>query len=335
MIRTVWFGLALVAIANLGIDARLRAEEPGERECEVVTTQTPTRVLYLGDSITAGGGYIALRDAETFSRNAIPSTINCGLPSETISGLSEVGHADGRFPRPDLFERLDRVMKQTKPTHVYACYGINCGIYEPFDAERFDKYKTGWERLQEKMNIYNAKLTIITPPFYDDLKAPKKGFSYNDVLGRYSKWLVKQRERGWDVIDLHTSMTDAILQERKKNPEFSVQPDGVHPNAAGHWLIAQCLKTHKLDKPSPDQISSGLKFFSQREPGSDPATFRRLVGCDPEVYKLAQQRMAILRDAYVAAAGHKRPGVAKGLPIDEATKKADELTAKIRELVDK
>jgi lysophospholipase L1-like esterase len=293
------------------------------------------RVLYLGDSITAGGGYIALRNVSAFRSDVTSSTINCGLPSETISGLSEVGHADGRFPRPDLFERLDRVMKLTKPTHVIACYGINCGIYEPFDAERFDKYKTGWERLQEKSKIYNAKLTIVTPPFYDDLKAPKKGFSYNDVLGRYSKWLVKQRERGWDVIDLHSAMTEAILNERKKNPEFSVQPDGVHPNAAGHWLIAQCLNTHEPSKLTPDQISAGLKFLSQKDPASDPAAFKRVVGCDPEVLKLAQQRMSVLRDANVAAAGHKRPGVAKGLPIDEATKKADELTAKIRELLAK
>jgi hypothetical protein len=44
---------------------------------------------------------------------------------------------------------------------------------------------------------------------------------------------------------------------------------------------------------------------------------------------LVSQRMSILRDAYVSAAGHKRPGVAKGLPIEEAMAKANELEAQM------
>jgi hypothetical protein len=50
------------------------------------------------------------------------------------------------------------------------------------------------------------------------------------------------------------------------------------------------------------------------------------------VLKLLQQRLTVLRDAYVGAAGHKRPGVAQGLPIAEAQAKAAELTLTINEL---
>ena len=48
---------------------------------------------------------------------------------------------------------------------------------------------------------------------------------------------------------------------------------------------------------------------------------------------LTQQRMSVLRDAYVAAAGHKRPGVAKGLPVEEAESKANELTERVTAIV--
>ena len=48
---------------------------------------------------------------------------------------------------------------------------------------------------------------------------------------------------------------------------------------------------------------------------------------------LVQQRTYVLRDAYVSAAGHRRPGVAKGLPVDEAEAKATELTTKILAIV--
>ena len=57
------------------------------------------RILFLGDSITYDGQYVD--DIETALRMQLPTRhfdiINCGLPSETVSGLSEKGHADGKF----------------------------------------------------------------------------------------------------------------------------------------------------------------------------------------------------------------------------------------------
>src|SRR5512133_1780233 len=85
------------------------------------------RILFLGDSITYSGLYVTY--VETFLRLKYPDwngeIINLGLPSETVSGLSEEGHAGGAFPRPDLKERLDRVLEKTKPDLVIACYGMN------------------------------------------------------------------------------------------------------------------------------------------------------------------------------------------------------------------
>jgi lysophospholipase L1-like esterase len=265
------------------------------------------RILFLGDSITASGQYVALFDAWLVSNRwkHTPQVINCGLPSETISGLSEEGHAGGKFPRPDLFERLDRVLDLVKPDLVFACYGINCGIYLPFDEGRFAKYQDGWKGLKRKVEAAGGKLIVITPPFFDDLRSPKDGFSYNEVLDKYSDWLVKQRDVGWTVIDLHGPMTAYVKKARAADLKFTLQPDGVHPNGDGHKFMA-------------DALIAGL---SPRKPAS--------ADMPKELLPLVQQRMSILRDAYVAAAGHKRPGVAKGLPVDEATAKAAELTTKI------
>ena len=92
------------------------------------------RVLFLGDSITYSGQYVELIEAyfvTRFPKRQI-EFLNLGLPSETVSGLSEPGHAGGAFPRPDLHERLARVLEKTKPDVVIACYGMNDGIYLPF-----------------------------------------------------------------------------------------------------------------------------------------------------------------------------------------------------------
>jgi len=51
-----------------------------------------------------------------------------------------------------------------------------------------------------------------------------------------------------------------------------------------------------------------------------------------QLLKLIQQRQAIMKDAWLTATGHQRPGMSKGLPLPEAEAKAAELDRKIREL---
>lgn len=279
------------------------------------------RVLFLGDSITAAGQYVGYFDAwlATELKQQAPRLIDCGLPSETVSGLSEDGHAGGQFPRPDLAERLDRVLKIVKPDLVIACYGINCGIYLPFDDARLQKYQEGIKRLKSAVENSGAVFVVVTPPYYDDQRSPRD-FSYNAVLDRYSDWLLTQQKSGWNVIDLHKPMTRFVQDRRKDDPQFTVQPDGVHPNDAGHWFIAQQLIRWAGDDASATKASAKDMIDAKGIPGS--------------ILSLSAARVNVLRDAYVAAAGHKRPGVAKGLPIPEADAKADELSAKILSIVD-
>lgn len=277
------------------------------------------RVVFLGDSITAAGRYVACVDTwlELQHGDAKPMVINAGLPSETVSGLSEDGHAGGKFPRPDLAERLDRVLVATKPDLVFACYGMNCGIYLPFDEGRFLKYQQGITNLKSKVEKAGAMFIVVTPPFYDDMRSPR-AFSYNEVLDKYSDWLVTRRTDGWVVIDLHKPMKDAIMKRRESDPKFTMQPDGVHPNDEGHWFVAQQIILALGDDSVTKMTTPQELCVAHKVPES--------------FFGFVQQRANILRDAYVASAGHKRPGVAAGLPLPEAETKARELTEKLSAL---
>ena len=108
------------------------------------------RIVFLGDSITYSGQFIAY--VEAFLRLRDPELVceflNLGLPSETVSGLTEPGHEGGRFPRPVLHERLNRVLEKTKPDLIVACYGMNDGIYHPFSEARFERFKEGMRFLR-------------------------------------------------------------------------------------------------------------------------------------------------------------------------------------------
>lgn len=310
-----------VALLAISFATHAFAQQSGSTSLLDLVKKSKTTV-FLGDSITASGQYIGMFEAWLLTQGweTKPKFIDVGLPSETVSGLSEDGHAGGQFPRPDLAERLDRVLATTKPDLVFACYGMNCGIYLPLDEKRFEAYRNGFQQLKKKVEATGAQFIVITPPFYDDLRKPLEGFSYNGVLDQYSKWLVSQREQGWRVIDLHTAMTNEILERRKSDPAFTVQPDAVHPNDAGHW----CMAKHFIQ-------GLGGKLSSE----ASPQVMLKASGLPPEVLALTQKRVDVLRNAYVAAAGHKRPGVAKGLPIDEAEAKAAEITAEIQKLVAK
>ncbi|MCA9095726.1 MAG: hypothetical protein KDA68_19740, partial [Planctomycetaceae bacterium] len=104
------------------------------------------RILFLGDSNTHAGAFVAYIEAQlrTNGISPLPELINAGLSSETCSGLTEPDHP---FPRPDVHERLDRALAKAKPDVVVACYGMNDGIYYPFGEDRFKTYQSGTRKL--------------------------------------------------------------------------------------------------------------------------------------------------------------------------------------------
>ena len=291
------------------------------------------RVVFLGDSITYGGEYV--ETIETYLRTRFPGShpqfINLGLPSETVSGLSEPGHAGGAFPRPHLHERLERVLERAKPELIVACYGMNDGIYHPFNEERFEKFQQGIRRLRERAGAAGAKVIHVTPPPFDPL--PLKGrtspaglteyrspyVGYNEVLDRYAEWLLAQRAQGWEVVDAHGPMNRYLAERRRSDPNFVLARDGVHANAQGHWLIAREILRYL---GAPDEIVSS----------DSPDALVNSCPRGAEVLKLVQQRQRLLKDAWLTHVGHLRPGMNKGKLLPEAERDAEELESKIRAL---
>lgn len=294
--------LLLAASAAAGAIA---AAEPAEIKLE-------GRVLFLGDSITHAGHFVSIIEARLRQDGAdpLPELINLGLPSETCSGLSEPDHP---FPRPDVHERLDRALAKVKPDLVFACYGMNDGIYYPFSEQRFQAYQAGMNKLIEKVQATGAPLILMTPPPFDPLPLREKGKllpagaekyawfeiyeDYDSVLAKYAEWVLAQRDRVTAVIDTRTPVLAAVAEARKSDPKFTLSGDGVHLNEQGHQILA-------------GGILRSLGYGADAE----------IVGS--EVLKLAHSRQQLLHGAWLTFVGHKRPGTGEGLPMDEAKTKA-------------
>jgi lysophospholipase L1-like esterase len=307
MIRAALIFL-FVVVCDLSAFSQTEYEIPTEAQ----------RIVFLGNSITYSGQYISY--VETYFRLKYPNRdlewINVGLPSETVSGLSEENHANGAFPRPDLHERLDRVIEQLNPDLVFVNYGMNDGIYQPLDEGRFQKYKDGINWLDEKLSEIGTEAIFLTPPVYD----PKKGAAYANVLDNYSDWLLSRRYTDqWKVIDIHWPMRKYLEDQRLLDSDFYLAKDGVHPGEMGHWLIAKeiLFGLGESEVQDFDDIHEAIASFVNGE----------------EVLGLVSKRQSILRDAWLTSTGHLRPGLTAGTSIDQAKNEASLIEKEIQRLL--
>ena len=166
-------------------------------------------------------------------------------------------------------------------------------------------------------------MILLTPPPFDPtplrgqgkLKPagePKYAYfamyeEYDEVLARYARWIMQQQDAAEMVIDLHRPLLEFAAARRKQDPKFTLSPDGIHPGALGHRLIAE-------------EILRAWGAASSTEPSE-------------RLLKLTQQRLTLLHDAWLTHVGHDRPGVRPGLPLDEARRRATELEQQIETLV--
>jgi lysophospholipase L1-like esterase len=282
-------------------------DETGKDDSTVQASLDGT-ILFLGDSITHAGHYVSDIEAVLRSRGSKAELINLGLPSETCTGLSEPDHP---FPRPNVHDRIDDALRIVKPNLVFACYGMNDGIYHPFSEERFAAYQEGIEKIIEKVHASGARLILMTPPPFDPEPLRAKGKlkpageenyawfeiyeNYDtEVMARYADWILEQRERVEGVIDLRSPLLAYTTGKRTADPDFTLSNDGVHINAEGHGIAARAI----------------LEAL-----GDDPAA---LDGVDSEQRTLIGKRQKLLHDAWLSHVGHTRPQVRPGLPLDTA-----------------
>lgn len=298
---------------GLGLLLTLVLWLPQGASAQVKIDSKVKRILFLGNSITFDGRYTSY--IETYLKLKYPDRnwefSNLGLSSENLSGLTEEGHP---FPRPDLHERLASVLETLKPDLVFACYGMNDGIYKPFDDGRFQMYKDGIKWLHDEVVKRGAQIILVTPPLFD----PKKDPAYANVLDIYSDWLLSLRyTASWEVVDLHFPMRRYLEQQREVDSSFAFAGDAIHPGDFGHWFMAkQILKYLNENVEAYESVNAALQQFKN----------------GPQILALVRERQNLMRSAWLTATKYRNPYIGAGLPLNEALPKAKELDTQILKL---
>lgn len=185
------------------------------------------RVVFLGDSITAQKLYT--KYIESFYSAYHPdwkvSFVNAGVGGDTSSGA---------------VNRVQKDVIDQKPTVVTICFGMNdAGYRDTVDPEGLKKFGDGMKQLIETIRqTTGARIVLLTTTCVDARKNAKLE-GYNKTLAAFVDETKKiGKSEKLPVIDLHHPMLAQLEKGQKADPGYTLIPDAVHPNDAGHLLMA-------------------------------------------------------------------------------------------------
>ncbi len=197
------------------------------------------RVTFYGDSITEQRQYTT--DVEEYVLTRFPawrlSFHNAGVGGDKVSGGSG-GPIDLRLRR-DVFD--------AHPDVVTVMLGMNDMYYRPDDPGIFTTYEDGYRHIVESLqkNLGKARITLIEPSPYDDVtRTPAADGGLNQVLIKYGNFVSGlSQERHTQLANFNAPVTAFLAVLNQQNPTLATQviPDRVHPQQAGHWLMAESL----------------------------------------------------------------------------------------------
>ncbi len=203
----------------------------------------PLRIVALGDSITNGVGLAKVTESDTF-RDIVRREL-----TERLESKVEVVNAGVNGDVVTLaIERLKSDVLDRKPDIVTVMFGGNeAGFYRPetggfTDTPRVgrDEFKATLGKVVDRLQAEGITVVLMTcPPMTDRYGGmhldPYQKHGINFLVKNYAQTMRDvAAEKGVELIDVYRS-----FQQEPSTREYF--PDGLHPDARGHRVIADLL----------------------------------------------------------------------------------------------
>ena len=140
--------------------------------------------------------------------------------------------------------RLQRDVLSRDPGVVTVCFGMNDGQYRAPDRGVLRGYRREMDQLVRRLRGGSrAAVVVIGPPPVDPDAAPHLGLvRYNDTLEQLTAAAGEvAAAHGCHFVDLFHPVLRVQRLAKSVRAQFSFIPDGVHPDAVGHLVIAYHL----------------------------------------------------------------------------------------------
>ncbi len=183
------------------------------------------QIVVMGDSITAGGGYLRDIDAvfaQQYPGMKIPKVINKGISGQKAE---------------DLVQRFDKDVVQLKPAFVTINIGINDvwhRLGQPHDAKVLAAYEKNVAKMVNAAQKAGIKVILLTPTVIQEDPSTEG----NKRLTMYVEAQKKiAAEKKCQVVDLHGMFLTA-LKQKPTGQEKWLTGDGVHMKPLGDAAMA-------------------------------------------------------------------------------------------------
>jgi lysophospholipase L1-like esterase len=223
------------------------------------------RVAICGDSIT---------EQRLYSRFIEDYLLVC--TPELDARIVQLGWSGERAP--GFADRLENDLLWFKPTVVTLCYGMNDGLYKPYESATGKTYSDAMTRIVDRIKAAGALPVIGSPGVVDGVAFRRDNITpavYNDTLARLRDL---DRELALDKSAVFADVFDHMMlvmvkAKAAKGPEYDVAgTDGVHPRENGHLVMAYAflkamgldgaIGTITLDMSGPATASDGHKILT-------------------------------------------------------------------------
>jgi isoamyl acetate esterase len=217
----------VLAFALCGFAIAAEPESPSLKKGE--------KIVFLGDSITAGGvsakGYVTV----------IKNTLN---EKHKDLGIEIIGAGVSGNKVPNLQARLEKDVLAKKPTLVVIYIGINDvwhGEKDPAKGTTPDKFEAGLKEIIGKIKEGGARVVLCTPTVIGEKKDGKNSLDAKlDEYAGISRKVAK--DTGVPLCDLRKAFVDYLAKNNADDKEKGVLTgDRVHLNEAGNKLVAETI----------------------------------------------------------------------------------------------
>lgn len=204
-------------------------------DAQPVPLKKGDRIVFLGDSITAGGvrpnGYVTLIKKKLTEQHQ-------------DLGIEIIGAGISGNKVPDLQRRLDRDVLAKKPTIVVIYIGINDvwhGEKDPKRGTSKEQFEEGLKEIIGKIKTAKARVILCTPSVIGEKadgsnKLDARLEEYSDISRRVA------REEKVKLCDLRRAFLDYLKKNNAENKERGLlTTDRVHLNEAGNRFVAEVM----------------------------------------------------------------------------------------------
>ncbi len=244
---SMWLTLLLaVAVVSWASVAACRAQSAATTEPAFELTARENRIVLVGGGLIEQARLAAYIDTRLLRQFPDRSIIcrNLGWSGDSVTGAARTAG----FEKPAGLDRLVKEATALNPTVIFVGYGF----VESFEGDAaLGQFTQGYNLLLDALSHITPRLVLLSPTCHERRDAGDDASEQNKNLEKYTAAIAKiAAERNLRFVDLF----HPLLKFEEAHPKVYLTSNGITPNEAGYWILADEIERQLGLRPEPCRI---------------------------------------------------------------------------------